>query len=263
MNFKPLLFLCLYISFSCNNTATSGGNKLKTNENYNVKLPDKNPFATIGNIPVPEGYTRLPAVSNSFAAWLRNIPLKKSNTVYLYDSSIRYDQSSQFAVLDISVPHNNLQQCADAVMRLRAEYLFENKNYNAIHFTDNVNTNYAFHAPYTKENLMHYLETVFGMCGTASLSKQLKKTDAFSTIMPGDVIIRGGFPGHAVIVVDVAQNAAGKKIFMLAQGMMPAQDVHVVKNPVDTKLSPWYEVNDNTQLVTPNYVFNVSELMCW
>lgn len=211
MHFKPLLFLCLFISFSCNNTVTSGGNKLKTNENNNVKLPDKNPFAAIGNIPVPEGYTRLPAVPNSFAAWLRNIPLKKSTTVYVYDGSIKPDQSTQFAVLDISVPHNDLQQCADAVMRLRAEYLFETKNYSAINFTDNANTTYLFHPPYTKANLMSYLQTVFGMCGTASLSKQLKTAEKFSAILPGDVIIRGGFPGHAVIVADVAPECCRQK----------------------------------------------------
>ena len=50
------------------------------------------------------------------------------------------------------------------------------------------------------------------MCGSASLSKQLNPVTDFSTIQPGDVIIRGGFPGHAVIVMDVATNASDEKI---------------------------------------------------
>ncbi len=253
----------MLISFSCNNPATSSGNKLKTIQTSNVKLPDKNPYSNIGNIPLPEGYTRVPADSNSFAAWLRQVSLKENKTVYLYDGTQKHNQTAQFAVLDISVPNKNLQQCADAVMRLRAEYLFAEKEYNNIIFSDNDNTIYSFNAPYTRENFMHYMETVFGMCGSASLSKQLKPVNDFSTIAPGDVVIRGGFPGHAVIVMDAAQNAAGKKIFMLAQSYMPAQDIHVLKNPANEKLSPWYEVSEGTQLLTPEYLFNKTELKRW
>jgi len=128
MNFKPLLFFCLLISFSCENTVTSSGNKLKSNQSNNVKLPDKNPFSSISNIPVPQGYSRIPADSSSFAGWLRNVGLKENKMVYLFDGRPKLNQMAQFAVLDISVPAKDLQQCADAVMRLRAEYLFAEKN---------------------------------------------------------------------------------------------------------------------------------------
>ena len=264
MNFKPLLFFCLLISFSCNDTtATSASNKLKSNDTNNVKLPDKNPYHKVDSIPLPEGYTRIPVNSNSFAAWLREVGLKEDKTVYLYDGSLKHNQTAQFAVLDVSVPNKNLQQCADAVMRLRAEYLFAEKHYDNISFTDNDNTTYSFHTPYSKENFMRYMETVFGMCGSASLSKQLKPVDDFTNIAPGDVLIRGGFPGHAVIVMDVAADSTGKKIFMLAQSYMPAQDIHVLVNPANEKLSPWYEVDDAQQILTPEYVFYKTELKRW
>jgi len=77
--------------------------------------------------------------------------------------------------MDISVGNKDLQQCADAVMRLRAEYLFEMKKFDQVFFTDNANTRYQFTSPYTKDHLLRYLETVFGMCGSASLEKQLQK----------------------------------------------------------------------------------------
>ena len=80
---------------------------------------------------------------------------------------------------------------------------------------------------------------------------------------PGDVLIRGGFPGHAVIVMDVAKNKAGNKIYMLAQSYMPAQDIHVLNNPSDKALSPWYEVNDENEIITPEYVFKRDELKRW
>jgi hypothetical protein len=101
------------------------------------------------------------------------------------------------------------------------------------------------------------------MCGSASLSKQLKPVNSFSQIQPGDVLIRGGFPGHAVIVMDVAVNALGKKIYLLAQSYMPAQDIHVLKNPMNTDLSPWYEVNEDNIITTPEYTFTQHELRRW
>lgn len=37
----------------------------------------------------------------------------------------------------------------------------------------------------------------------------------------------------------MAENNKGEKIYLLAQGFMPAQDIHVLVNFVDTDLSPW------------------------
>jgi len=49
-------------------------------------------------------------------------------------------------------------------------------------------------------------------------------------------------PGHAVIVVDMAEDAKGQRAFLLAQSYMPAQDIHILKNPMDADLSPWCRV---------------------
>ena len=93
------------------------------------------------------------------------------------------------------------------------------------------------------------------MCGSASLAKQLRPVADFTAIAPGDVLIRGGFPGHAVIVMDVAVNPEGKKIYLLAQSYMPAQDIHVLVNPMNSDLSPWYEANNELIIQTPEYFF--------
>ena len=188
--------------------------------------------------------------------------MKKDKTVYQFDGSIKYNQAAQFAVLDISVGKKDLQQCADAVMRLRAEYLYERKDFDKINFTDNNGKQYIFQNPHTRKNLDSYLDRVFGMCGTASLSKQLRTQDIIN-VEQGDVLIRGGFPGHAVIVMDIAINDTGNKIFLLAQSYMPAQDIHVLNNPSNKNLSPWYEVNDETIIETPEYTFTKYELKRW
>ena len=164
-------------------------------------------------------------------------------------------------MLDISTGDKDLQQCADAVMRLRAEYLFATQQFDKIVFYDNDGTSYRFTVPYSKNHLQSFLQQVFGMCGSASLSKQLtaKKIDA---VAPGDVLIRGGFPGHAVMVLDVATNADGNKAYLIAQSYMPAQDIHILLNPSNQN-SPWYFVNNQQQIVTPEYIFTKVELKRW
>jgi hypothetical protein len=263
MHFKltlPLLFLC---SFSCNNNANSRNTNKNSTRSTKITPLNKNEYLQIKNIPLPIGYERIKNADNSFAAWLENVALKKDKTVYKFDGTEKYNQTAQFAVLDISVGKKDLQQCADAVMRLRAEYLFEQKKFGEIIFRDNGSGVYTFSQPYTRDNFTKYLDKVFGMCGTASLTKQLKQKNNFRNIQAGDVLIRGGFPGHAVMVMDVAENANGERVYMIAQSYMPAQDIHVLQNPTNENLSPWYEVNDNDIIQTPEYSFRKNELMQW
>jgi len=51
-----------------------------------------------------------------------------------------------------------------------------------------------------------------------------------------------------------------KKLFLLAQSYMPAQELQVLKNPNNGKLSPWYELNSKITLETPEWSFTTSEL---
>jgi hypothetical protein len=235
---------------------------------------------TVADIPLPEGYQRMPRTTGSFGAWLRHIPLKNDKTVYLYNGQRKANQQAQFAVLDISVGDKDLQQCADAVMRLYAEYQYASAHYQQIRFkaTDGTTLDYASWmkgyrfiikqgrlvkqlsaAPGNGRACFNsYLQTVFSYAGTLSLSKQLQKTD-ISEIKPGDVFIRGGAPGHAVIVVDVAYKpATGEKIFLLAQSYMPAQNIHVLNNPSSS--NPWYTTAFSSILYTPEYIFRKDEL---
>lgn len=218
----------------------------------------------IGAIPPPAGYERPPATKGSFAGWLRNIRIKKGRTVFLYNGVPKRNQEAQYAVLDVPVGNKDLQQCADAVMRLRAQYLYSRKRFDEIWFSDNSGKKYVCPAAIDSTRFERYLEKVYAYCGTLSLEKQLRGVADFTTIQPGDVLIKGGSPGHAVMVVDVAVNRAGKKLYMLAQSYMPAQDIHVLKNPSDSEYSPWYEVDsDNSFIFTPEWTFTPKQLKRW
>lgn len=250
---KFLLPLFIYL-IACNSTETRVIRKAlnKTAEDIPQEIHD---------IPTPSGYQRDLAAPNSFKQFLRSIKLKSDKTVYLFNGEKKKNQSAQFAVLDITVGNRDLQQCADAVMRLRADYLFKEKRFSEIIFNDNDSKAYAFNEPFTKTNFDKYLLKVFGACGSASLSKQLISKN-IKDITAGDVFIRGGFPGHAVIVMDVASNSSGKKAYLLAQSYMPAQDVHVLLNPIH-ETDPWYYLDDSKDVITPEYSFLVTELKTW
>ena len=81
-----------------------------------------------------------------------------------------------------------------------------------------------------------------------------------SQMQIGDVFIVNGLPGHCVIVVDMAENEAGQKLFMFAQSYMPAQDIHVLKNLDDSDKSPWYKLDFGEQLRTPEWTFSKNDL---
>ena len=73
------------------------------------------------------------------------------------------------------------------------------------------------------------------------------------------MVIRGGFPGHAVLVADVAENARGEGIFLLLQSYMPAQQIHVLKGP-DEAQRPWYPARSSGPLKTPEWRFEYGDL---
>jgi len=215
----------------------------------------------VDSIPIPSGYSRIPLGVESFGNWLRGVKLKKDNRVFLFNGQLKSNQRAQYAVLDISVGEKDLQQCADAVMRLRAEYLFSRKQYDSIWFRDNESGIYRWKNGADRTGWTSYLERVFGMCGTASLEKQLRGIRPLKSVQPGDVLIKGGFPGHAMIVMDVIVNKAGDRKFLLAQSYMPAQDIHIVKNPAAD--DPWYEVNEEQSIRTPEWTFETRQLKYW
>lgn len=232
----------------------------------------------------PAGFKRVACDEGSFAAWLRGLPLQEGTPpVHLFDGRLKANQEAHVAVIDIDVGERDLQQCADAVIRLRAEYLHSRGKTADIsfHFTSGDEASFARWAegfrPKVKGNevawarsaskddsyrsLRSYLNTIFTYAGTRSLANELKAVPDPREIAAGDVFVQGGSPGHAAIVLDVAENpSAGRRVFLLAQGYMPAQEVHLLRNPSDERLSPWYDAGIDDLLVTPEWTFRKGDL---
>jgi hypothetical protein len=114
----------------------------------------------------------------------------------------------------------------------------------------------------TYENFRKYMDMVFAYSGTLSLEKELISV-SIDNMSIGDVFIVGGSPGHAVIVVDMAVNSLGEKIFLLAQSYMPAQQTQLLINPMDDDISPWYSLKGKEKLITPEWTFELDTLKSW
>lgn len=252
---KPFLLLTMVIFCTSCQTATQ--------PNTPLSQPKQ-----IAEIDLPKGFQRITTTPNTFENWLQHYTLLKDNKVYLYDGNLKSNQQLHAAILDVSIGKKNLQQCADAVVRLKAEYHFARKEYHKIGFNAG-KTVFDFNAFAIKRNcfshecLLEFLEHVFTNYGTYNLEDQLHTVANYANLTIGNVFIKGGAPGHAMLVVDVAVNATtGEKIFLLAQSFMPAQSVHVVKNLNDTQLSPWYSCND-VEITTPGWTFTKTQLKKW
>lgn len=231
----------------------------------------------------PPDYERVNVSDNSFEKYLRQLPLKPHNSkVLYYNGKIKENNDIYDAVVDLKIGDKDLHQCADAIMRLRAEYLYEMGLYDKIHFnfTNGFRVDYSEwmkgkrivvkgNKTYWKQtaapsntfnNFRDYMEIIFTYAGTYSLSKELIPVN-INDLKIGDVFIRGGFPGHAIIVVNMAVNPkTNEKIFLLAQSYMPAQELQILKNPNSVELSPWYSVNFDNELITPEWKFQKSDL---
>ena len=165
---------------------------------------------------------------------------------------------------------------------MRSEYLWEHNRTNEIGykftsghycswtkyangFRPKVNGNkVTFHktakANYSKANFYNYLNLIYTYSGTLSFFHELKSIND-ADIKLGDMLIKGGSPGHIVMICDEVVNDNGEKLFLLFQGNTPAQSVHLVKNLENSDISPWYQLKNNQIISVSNYTFGNSKFV--
>lgn len=231
----------------------------------------------------PDGFERITVEQDSFDYYLRNQKLKPYGDKALYYNGKEKDSKGVYdSVIDVEIGERDLHQCADAIMLLRAEYLYQQKKYEQIsfNFTNGFSADYqkwlegyrikvtGNDVTWIKEasyddsylSFRKYMDLVFSYAGSLSLEKQLIPINS-NDMRIGDVFIQGGSPGHGIIVVDMAENKKnGEKVFMLAQSYMPAQQTQILINPLDKEISPWYRLNSEERLLTPQWEFEMTDL---
>ena len=239
-------------------------------------------------ITVPMGYERAQVDPDGFAHWLRHLPLKPPGTaVSGFDGKPASLQAGHMAVLDMDAigPH---QESVQAIMRLRAEYLYHKKRLLAIYFNfpngqpvefvkwaqgikpvigedgrpvlgeDGKLTwtraNRNLRKDYSYANFRAYMDMVFAHCDARTYMKEMEKGPLMTNLSIGNIFISPGNPARCSIVVDMIERRSnGAKAFLLVQGSTPAQDLYVSRNfrPADTGIFPWFDVRIGQGVVTP------------
>jgi hypothetical protein len=211
--------------------------------------------------PAPAGFRRVPLPEDSFAAWLRALPVIKGEAVVKsYDG--RALRAPAAAVVPLDLGRGDLQQCADSILRLHAEYQWQRGTADglSIHFTSGDPSNWqAWRAgerfdiagsrvkrvqtgPVANTHLefRKWLQHSFLYAGTRSLKLDAQAVPVADPLQPGDFFVSPGSPGHAVVILDVAQAPGKPPVALLGQGFMPAQSFHVLKDQGPHVIEGWF-----------------------
>ncbi len=199
----------------------------------------------------PPGYARAPLPPDTYGAWLRSHPLSPADTPvrgFRGQVILPADHPHLAAVAALAVGDKDLQQCADSVIRLHAEWLFasgrRDQSYRAASGTpmpfarwangermvpDGMAFAWTFSArpDNGRAAFRRWLDGVFAFANTGSLARDTEPV-ALDDLRPGDFVVQAGAPGHTVLVLDMAVQGA-RRALLLGQGYMPAQSFHVLR----------------------------------
>ena len=163
-------------------------------------LINKDSLTIVSRVNIPDGYKRVIYPKESFQEYLRNYKLKPfGSKIINYDDSEYFWQGGHIGILEIPVPKNGLQQCADALIRVRSEYLWNTNQKDKIGFNF-TSGHYCSWKKYaegyrpkikgnkvtfhkiektnnSKENFYKYLNLIYMYSGTLSLFNELKQVD--------------------------------------------------------------------------------------
>ncbi len=221
----------------------------------------------------PPGYHRVKLPEDSFGAWLRTLPMAAEDTpVTSYKGAVIHPADDQYlaGVVAIDVGKVDLQQSPDVVIRLHAEWLWSqgerNMTYRGATGLDMPFSRWtrgerimaqgasvfwvvkAKPAEPDHAELRKYLDTVYTWANSTALAQQGQAVEA-TDLQPGDFFVHMGSPGHAMIVLDIAEKPAGQRLALLGQALNPAQSVFVVR---PGRATAWFSMRAGESIITPH-----------
>jgi Domain of unknown function (4846) len=230
----------------------------------------------------PPGYQRVAVAPGSFAEWLRGLPLAAPGTPVVSNSgSTVYSGDDDYvaAVLALDVGAGDLQQSADAVIRLNAEWLWASNKPDAISYRSASKLDMPFSRwvkgqrliasgpnvfwvvkgkprPATYQDFRAYIDAVMLWTNNVALAARATPILDSKRLVAGDFFLQSRGKGHAILVLDVAEKPTGERVALLGQALQsPAQSVHVIRPGRETA---WFSLRPPSSVVTPR-----SEQFSW
>lgn len=228
----------------------------------------------ICDIPSPAGYERFRYPEGSFASWITSIPLKKGRI--FSGNRLKSIQKSHTHLIDIDQGTGQLQCGTGGLYRLRAEFLYQKKDYLRISYrnSNGLISNYQWWLLGFRENtsctgfirdeawarndlkihFSSFLKNYLAAKNREELDIDAEMT-GFDDLIPGDFITGKSFSAPAVMLADKAVNRfTGDVIYLLIMSSTPNQDIHITADENNSELSPWYHLNRKL-LSVPEYRF--------
>lgn len=285
--FSFLLILLMILSSEKSKLSSENNSKVHTDESVK-RIDEKSSFVKINQekntirerFSAPESFVWIEEKPGSSGYFIENFKLKNyGSPIVKFNGEKIANQTLHEAVFDISVGNKDLQQCADAVIRLRAEYLksigkedeigFHYTSGDFLKWSDYKNGGRLFvngtkvtrgsisAVDSSVNSFQNYLDNIYNYAGTISLNRETKPVTKNSDLKTGDILITPGSPGHVVFIAGVSKNSEGKKLYLLGEGFTPAQSISLMTNPYNPKISPWYELDVNAaEITTSRFSFN-------
>ncbi len=215
----------------------------------------------------PAGYRRAAVNPNEFAAFLRRLPLLPEGSPVLdYRGRVfkKGTDSTVAAVVNMDMRGRKLEQCMDILLRFYSRYVMETGRDSKLAFPlpDGLRLSWekwkegfrprfkGLHFSLQKNalpdssarNFQNYLNTIYAYSGSQTFYHFYPPVP-LQAMRIGDFITRKQRRGHAVLIVDMVENARGEKQIMVGQGDTPACSFYILKN---TNGSPWFPVDEGS-----------------
>lgn len=218
----------------------------------------------------PDGYERTNYKAKSFSYWIGNLTLKPEGSEVLdYRGHTFKDKSDSTvaAVIKWDIYGKRLEQCMDILVRFYAEYLWENNRQDelnlplpgkqSIKWSDwekgfrpkfkGIKFELINSEKYnnTKTNFNKYLNLIFAESHTQQFYFAYPEIERHK-VQVGDFVVKKGVNGHAIMIMDLAQNSNGELVALIAQGDTPACEFYLLNYKND---NPWFPLNFSESVI--------------
>jgi hypothetical protein len=238
-------------------------------------------FRRIADIPVADSaYQRIEAAEGSFGYWLRQLVLKPAGSPVLsYKGKVRKSaqDTTVAAVIDLDIQGRRQEQCMDILIRLYAEYLWQNKAAEGLSLPlpagvwlswpewqgglrpefqgVQVRLKRKASPDPSFQNYENYLRLIYSESHTQQFYHALKRIDQ-QDLQIGDFIVSRGSKSHAVMIVDLARNKQGQLAALIGHGDTPACEFYLLNYRIN---NPWFPLNFEQERVP----LPVKKVMQW